>query len=165
MVQVPQWLPRLRIVRGAAVVAAVAVLLGSGGRMAAGATEPTKSASPPVIVTPLPPDQLAEAVRAEQDAYIRRLDVCNKLRQVASEKNNDVLLARADELEKLATTLYTERVGRLGVKPPRTAEAKLDRTLGGGQAVNPLAVAPPKPVGRENGRGPASETALREVKP
>ena len=135
--------------------AGAAVLLVTLGATAA--DTPKLPARPPTVTAPLPADVLAEAVRAEQDAYIRRLDVCTKLKQVAAEKGDESLSRRADELEKLAGTLYTERVAKLGVNPPKSAELKLDKMLGRGAAVNPLMVAPPKPA--------ASETAMREVKP
>jgi hypothetical protein len=143
--------------------AALALTAAAGVTAAADAKDmkPDKSlAKPPVLVEPLPPDVLAEAVRAEQDAYIRRLDVCTRLKQVAAEKNDDKLALKAADLERAATTLYEQRVAKLGVKPSgRPAPlAELDKKLGSGAAVNPLTVAPPKPAS-------ASLAELREVKP
>lgn len=146
--------------------AVLALAAGAGGMAAAADTKPARPASsmrPPVIVEPLPPDILAEAVRAEQDAYIRRLDVCTRLRAIAAEKNDDNLAQQAAELERRATALYEARVARLGVKPSGSpappAEVTLDQTLGSGVAVNPLTVAAPQPAGT------ASAASLREVKP
>ena len=102
---------------------------------------------PPVVVTPLPPAELADAVRAEQMAYLRRLGVCTRLREVATETGNDKLIDAAEELERQAFATYQARVARLGVKTgPRSADADLDAKLGAGSAVNPLTVASPKPA-------------------
>ncbi|MBA4062233.1 MAG: hypothetical protein C0501_00740 [Isosphaera sp.] len=71
--------------------------------------------NPAAVSAPLPPAAVAEAVRNEQDAYVRRLLVCDKLRQVAAEKGDDDLARRADELERQAAALYNARVAALGV--------------------------------------------------
>ena len=133
-------------IRAASVTLALAA--GLSGGLAVAADPPTKPRKPPVVVAPLAADVLAEAVRAEQDAYIRRLDVCTKLRQIADEKGDTDLASKADELEKLATAVYQERVGKLGVKPTKAAAGF------GPTSVDPLAVAAPKPA-----------SAPREVKP
>ena len=75
-------------------------------------------ARPPVAVAPLEPAALAEALKAEQDAWGRRLEVCLKLRVVGNDANDEAMLKRADDLEKQATALYHSRVARLGVKAP-----------------------------------------------
>ena len=74
----------------------------------------------PKLVGPLDPILKGEAVRAEQDALTRRLDVCNKLRLMAD--GDDAIIKQADRLEEQATALYHRRVGRLGVRsaPPTT---------------------------------------------
>ena len=38
-----------------------------------------------MIVAPPSGEVLADAVKAEMDAYVRRLDVCTRLRQIAAE--------------------------------------------------------------------------------
>ena len=75
-------------------------------------------ARPPMAVAPLEPAVLAEALKAEQDAWDRRLDVCHKLRVVGNETNDEALLKQANDLEKQATALYHSRAARLGVKAP-----------------------------------------------
>ncbi len=82
----------------------------------------------PKLVGPLDPALKAEAVRAEQDALTRRLDVCNKLRQMAG--GDDALVKQADRLEEQATALYHRRVGHLGVRsaPVATAPAEVALT-------------------------------------
>lgn len=164
------WGVTLALAAGAGVPAAAA----ADAKSAARADDPKDNkkgdrakgtkARPPVIVEPLPPDELAEAVRAEQDAYIRRLDVCTRLKQFAAEAGDDKLAQQAADLERQATALYEQRVAKLGVKPTGKpaplATAALDRALGSGAAVNPLTVAPPKPA------GPVTAAAeLGEVKP
>ncbi len=101
---------------------------------------------PPTVVAPLPPAELADAVRAEQMAYLRRLEVCTRLRDVAANTNNEKLIDAAEELEKQAFAMYQARVARLGVKSgSRRADADLDTKLGTGASVNPLNVSSPKP--------------------
>lgn len=93
---------------------------------------------PPVAVSPLDPSALAQALRAEQDAWQRRMDVCHKLREIAAQANDDPLFARADDLEREATALYHQRVGRLGVKaPPRGPAGDADRQLVTGPGDSP----------------------------
>jgi hypothetical protein len=72
------------------------------------------SALPPVQA-PLTPEVKADALRAEQDAYLRRVSVCTELRRVAMERGDDALARQADELERQAGALYNARVAGLGV--------------------------------------------------
>jgi len=65
--------------------------------------------------TPLTPEAIGDALRAEQDAYLRRLTICGELRRVGGETNNDALIRQADELERQAAALYNQRVAALGV--------------------------------------------------
>jgi hypothetical protein len=73
------------------------------------------SQRPFTISAPLPPDQLAEALRAEQDAYLRRVNVCFELRKIALERHDDTMVRQADELERQFGALYNARVAALGV--------------------------------------------------
>lgn len=100
------------------------------GPTVAGAAAPQR---PPTITAPLPPEVVREALRAEQDAYLRRLSVCTELRRVATEKGDDPLLRQADELERQVTALYHTRVSGLGV--PRVKAALPD---GGGTGLASL---------------------------
>jgi hypothetical protein len=70
---------------------------------------------PLTISAPLPQDQLAEALRAEQDAYLRRVSVCTELRRLAVERGDDAMVHQADELERQFGALYNARVAALGV--------------------------------------------------
>lgn len=134
--------------------------------------------SGPVVAAPdrapsvgtLSPDAVAAAVKAESDAYLRRLDVCVKLRIVALERNDDALNRQVDELERQAKAVYEQRVSALGVS--RSLKAPLPSGSGFAASfdlvpekqADPKAaaarlVAPAAPV-------PVSGTAeLREVKP
>ncbi|MCZ2344413.1 MAG: hypothetical protein LC104_21850 [Bacteroidales bacterium] len=109
-------------------------------------------ARPPIPTAPLAPEAVAEALQAEQEAYLRRLEVCTKLRQLALESHDDALMQQADTLERQATALYHGRVARFGVKIPRLtsgdavaqqstpkpADVRLDEKLGSGVAATPL---------------------------
>lgn len=80
--------------------------------------KPTAStpARPAVIYGPLSPEIVAESVRAEQDALLRRMDVCDQLRKLGNSTNDPALVRQAEELERQATSLYQARVARLGIK-------------------------------------------------
>jgi hypothetical protein len=90
---------------------------------------------------PLSSETLLSVLREEQDAYTRRLEVCMQLRKVALEKDNDKLLAQADELERMAEITYKTRIARLGVKSNlRTNQGAddLERSLGSTMNSTPL---------------------------
>lgn len=136
---------------------------------------PSARATSPVMpaTAPLPPEVLAEALQAEQDAYLRRLTVCSELRRVAAETNNDSLARQADELERQAAAVYNQRVAALGVpkvKSPLPEPSPLTATyapLDPQSAANRL-TAPPAPAAgtiTAGARGPASPEPIREVKP
>lgn len=116
-------------------------------------------ARPPVILGPLDPAVLAEALRAEQDAWQRRMDVCLKLKQIALGQNDEPLARQADELERQATALYHQRTARLGVKAGVRSPADVfDWTA----SAAPPTVAPPEPVVAEKPAA-AHARAFREV--
>ena len=127
------------------------------------------SMRPPTVTAPLPADVVAASLRAEQDAWERRMSVCLKLREIAIETNNEVLLKQVDELERQATALYNVRVAALGVPNvkaplPESAAATIDRKLGTGVAVNPLtAPEPPRPITGTASSKPTGD--FREVGP
>jgi hypothetical protein len=52
----------------------------------------------------------------ERATLLRRLAVCDELRQIATQKKDDALLRQAEELDERVWTVYTQRVERL----PRT---------------------------------------------
>ena len=65
-------------------------------------------------VGPLDPTALLEAVKTEQAACDRRLEVCRKIRAIALANNDDALSQEAEELEQKAVTLFKQRVARFG---------------------------------------------------
>jgi hypothetical protein len=134
--------------------------------------KPTGSAGPLGVVTitaPLPADVLAEALRAERDAYLRRMSVCTELRRIAVERGDDALVRQTDELERQAGALYNARVAALGVPrtksplpeptAPYTTIATTPGEMSSARMSADKLVAPAAPI-------PASATAqVREVKP
>jgi len=128
---------------------------------------PTVRSGVPTISGQLPPAVLADALRAEQDAYLRRVSVCTELRRVAVERGDDTLAKQADELERQAAALYNARVASLGVS--RVKSPLPDPSGGPGlvsfdmpsspEAAAKKLTAPASPV-------PGTTTArVREVKP
>ncbi|MFO0802626.1 MAG: hypothetical protein U0791_05820 [Gemmataceae bacterium] len=91
----------------------------------AGPTARTNNA-PPRSTAPatLPPDVIATSLRAEQEAWERRMSVCLKLREAAIQANDEALLKQVDDLERQATALYTARTKVLGL--PKSAPAEMD---------------------------------------
>ena len=137
------------------------------GRMFA----PKKTVGPavrsgPVVTAPHAPEVLADALRAEQEAYLRRLSVCGELRRVASETNDDALTRQAEELERQAATVYNQRVAALGVpkvKAPMPQPSGL-ATLTPKAAADKL-TAPANPVADTGVRTAEAREIIREVKP
>jgi len=134
----------------------------------AGPTVAANSDRPPTIQAPLAPEVLADALRAEQDAYLRRISVCTELRRVAIEKGNDALARQADELERQASQLYNLRVAGLGVprgKTPATESARGSDTLDRG-AASTQAITQARRLEAASNPVPGTTTAqVREVKP
>ena len=97
-------------------------------------------ARPPTPVGPLDPTVLADALKDEQAAWVRRLDVCLRLRELAAETNDEALSQQAEELERRATELYHARTARLGVKGPRGSASS--RTTRPAPAADPLPESP-----------------------
>ncbi len=109
----------------------------------------TFAATPPrpTVALTLDPAVLTDALRAEQEAWDRRMEVCRRLREVASPGDSEAITKQANDLEKQATALYHQRVARLGVKGPmRGPVDSIDRVLGSGAALDPTQIATPKPT-------------------
>lgn len=93
----------------------------------AGPTARTSNAPPrPAPPATLPPDVLATSLRAEQEAWERRMAVCLKLRESAIAANDEAMLRQVDDLERQATALYTARTRVLGLPKSAPAEPTLD---------------------------------------
>jgi hypothetical protein len=97
------------------------------GRMFAPKRSGPTVRSGPVVTAPHSPEVLSDALRAEQEAYLRRLSVCGELRRVAGEKNDDALLRQVEELERQAALVYNQRVAALGV--PKVAAPVPDTSV------------------------------------
>lgn len=160
--------------------------LGLGAPTAAAADPPAKPAEPslfgrmvgskkpagptvrsgPVVTAPHAPEVLADALRAEQEAYLRRLSVCGELRRVAGEKNDEALTRQAEELERQAAAVYNARVTALGVpkvKAPLPQPSGL-ATLTPKAAADKL-MAPAGPTADTGVRTAEAREIIREVKP
>lgn len=115
-----------------------------------------------IVISPLPEEVKAEALRAEQEAYLRRVGVCTELRRVAVERGDESLYRQADELEREAESLYRLRVGRLGLQvPAESRPARAGSPASREEEIRAAAtrLSPPLPV-------PAgTEARIREVKP
>jgi hypothetical protein len=140
-----------------------------GGLAAVVAGEPGPRVRPPVA--PLSEEVLLAVLRAEKEAYTRRMDVCHRLREIAFQTNDEELEGKVNELEKQASATYHARVARLGAKSggplpplpasdPAAATAALDRALGSGTAVTPL-TPKPKPAASATARA----NQFKEVAP
>ncbi|QJW97971.1 hypothetical protein [Frigoriglobus tundricola] len=73
----------------------------------------------PPVAALLPPEAVAEAMKAEYAAWDRRMKVCDALREIALERRDDALLRQAEELDRQANAIYQQRVSALGVPKVR----------------------------------------------
>ena len=74
--------------------------------------EPKKKAPPAPPSRPSMADKALELDR-QQNAYLRRLAVCDRLREVARETGNNSLQEEADRLEALAMKVYQKHANQL----------------------------------------------------
>ena len=102
------------------------------------------AARPSIIIAPLTPEVISEAVKAEETACTRRLDACTKLRQFAIDKNDEKLLSQIDDLERQAIEMCQQRVARMGVKVGMKTRPSLvlDREVGASRVELPIISAP-----------------------
>lgn len=103
---------------------------------------------------------VAERQREEQ-ALLRRLEVCDRLRQVASATSDQELYRLADELTERAQAVYGQRTAHLPASAAayQSDEQALDRHLGDGAAASPAGL-----PGRSD-RGGKGQAALGVEKP
>jgi len=73
----------------------------------------SKKTDEAVIQEPSKHDQEVAALKREQAEYLRRLAVCDQLREVALKNNDDSLNRQADELQNQAWTIYSKHVASL----------------------------------------------------
>jgi hypothetical protein len=132
--------------------------------------KPSASATPTPITAPLTPEVKADALRAEQDAYLRRVSVCTELRRVALERGDNDLARQADELERQAAVLYNARVAGLGVarvKAPLPESAATSSAFADLSPPTQTATAKAQRLTAPSAPIPGSSTAaqVREVNP
>ncbi len=96
----------------------------------------------PTITPTLAPEVVADAVRAEREAWERRMSVCLRLRQIALDRNDELLMRQVDELERRANALYAQRVSAMGV-PKLKAPLPPDSSAGFAASLD---LAPEKPI-------------------
>jgi hypothetical protein len=125
---------------------------------------PGVRSGPVTIIAPLPPTVVADALRAEQQAWVRRVSICTELRRVADETGDVALAQKADDLERKATSLYNARAAALGAPrekaplPDSAAPAEFEEPASIGPAARRLT----KPAAPVEDRSTAE---VREVKP
>ena len=78
--------------------------------------------APPRPVVPTAEAGYVEAVDAErqrrQNALIRRMEVCDRLRSIANQTGNEALMIQANELEERANAIYRQQVSGLPLPGP-----------------------------------------------
>src|SRR5205807_1210666 len=111
-------------------------------------------------------DVVISALRAEQEAWERRMSVCLKLRQVALDANDEPLMQQVDELERQATSLYNARATALGVPNvrPTTMEGPDDLKVAAKKLTAPAAPAALDPAIR-TAEARTPQDVIREVRP
>jgi hypothetical protein len=107
-------------------------------------------ATPATINAPLSPEVLARCLRAEQEAYLRRVSVCTELRRVAEEKGDADLSRQADAFEREAASVYNARVAALGVSRGKSSQR---------DSASDLGMDEPAPLQRSTIRTPTSSSS------
>ncbi len=140
-----------------------------------GSSEPTKPAEkkpPPkpeatAVKKPTdlvkPPSLVDEAVAKrghEETVLLRRLEACDKLREIAIQTKDDDLLRRAEQLEERAQAAYAQRTANLRGGGFESDEKTIDRYLGAGKARSAESDAY-----TVRGTDRSSRAAVEEVKP
>ena len=122
---------------------------------------------PPKAAPPARRNPAAEAAtqRAAAQANLdRRRRVCDELRQVAFETNNNQLDEQALQLEQQAWELYKQQTAHLPCNRLLSSEDKLERQLGTAATSTTAAADQLAPARTETGRT-SQANAFREVKP
>ena len=125
--------------------------------------EPTVAKKPPAPVKPASiVDEAATKRSREEATLLRRLQACDKLREIAIQANDNDLLRRVEELEERAQTTYAQRTADLrgGTARFESDEKTIDRYLGAGKARSTDSSAY-----AVSGKDGSSRAAVEEVKP
>ena len=123
----------------------------------------------PVAKTPTTPVKPASIVEGavvrrsrEEAVLLRRLRVCDKLKEIAIRTNDNGLLRRAEELEERAQTTYAQRTAHLQANAGafESDEELIDRYLDAGKArsESPAAYV-------VSSKDQSSQAVAKEVKP
>jgi hypothetical protein len=109
------------------------------------AAKPVEKKADKLAAPPAGPSagEVAAATRKrELAAYSRRMEVCDRLMEVAVQNNDDAMQTRIEQLKDRAWELYQQRTGGLSVSSaPSPDEAVLDRRLGVSSSGRPLTAA------------------------
>jgi hypothetical protein len=79
-------------------------------------------------------EEAAAKRRREEAALLRRLQACDKLREIAIQTKDNGLLRQAEELEERAQATYAQRTENLHGGGFESDEKTIDRYLGAGKA-------------------------------
>ena len=125
-----------------------------------------RGSQPTTVTAPLSSDVVFSALRAEQEAWERRMSVCLKLRQVALDASDDSLMRQADELERQATSLYNARAAALGVAKtkPIAMESSEELKVAARKLTAPAAPSEVDPAVR-TAEARTPRDVIREVRP
>jgi hypothetical protein len=98
----------------------------------------------------------------QEAALLRRIDVCDKLRQIAFETNNNELDQLAQELDARARAVYAQRTARLKPTAPiaDVEEQILDKKLGI-EPMNPEKAPLTKPSSSRTGKPDQYQAATK----
>lgn len=107
--------------------------------------------------------EIADATRKrELAAYSRRMEVCDRLMEVAVGANDEAMQARIEQLKDRAWELYQQRTGQLSASGSSSPdETVLDNKLGVRSSSRPLTTGPVDKVKADAGQA----SLKREVKP
>ncbi len=80
-----------------------------------------KKQTEPAVKEPSPREKELAEVKREQAAYLRRLAVCDQMREIALKNNDENLNRQADELQAQAWAIYSKHTGSFATgKAPGT---------------------------------------------
>jgi hypothetical protein len=137
-----------------------------------GSKPPEKKPAPPPEKTPAPKpvavarrpsvvDEAAADGAREREIYLRRMDVCDRLMQIAVSLKDDDLMRRVEQLEERARYAYNQRTACLPTSNASVEEEILKKHTGSAGADLPARFAVPM----ADGESVYGRTAAREVKP
>ena len=80
--------------------------------------QPTPAVAAPTTARDKPPalpskEALAKTLADEQKVYLQRTTAIDKIKQVAHDQGDDVMLQKAEELQRQADDIYQQRTARL----------------------------------------------------